>query len=577
MAKLTALLALNTTGFQTALKGAKASTGELKNSMTSMSSGASKGIQSMGSAMKSVAKGTAVVAAGVVAAGAAMGALTFKLITAGEAANSADARVRNIAKSMGLFGDGSDDVAERLNNLADQIEIQTGVDGASIQMAQAKLLTFKELAKSADEMGGNFDRATKAAVDMGAAGFGSAETNAVQLGKALNDPIKGIVALRKSGITFTEDEKAKIKTLAESNRMLEAQALVLTAIETQVGGTAAATANSTSQIKAALGQGFEEIGKPLADALASLTPQFLEFVEMAKPKMAEAGQFLVAIFRSGEAVNLVWSSLKLAFAQSVNFLWATLRATIAATGQFLVEYFKTAVTYLQILTTPEFWSGMGNAIIGIILAAESILRRGIAELIEVTRPLAELFGQGEMLDGIQKTLRDSAAVLDEGAAARFSKASDQLEPATEKISQRLAEAGENMQNRFGETFANTGEAIDTSGMRREFDGTVARIKDAIPPAKQGKTVGVLDETEESEPEPKPPEPKPKPTPPATIAGGGSAALGGFAQSMNMLFGRSANAGLLEENKRQTDLLKKIQDNTKGKATTTHTPAEAVFA
>jgi len=290
MAKLTALLALNTTGFQTALKGAKASTGELKNSMTNMSSGASKGIQSMGSAMKSVAKGTAIVAAGVAAAGAAIGALTFKLITAGEAANSADARVRNIAKSMGLFGDGSDDVAERLNNLADEIEIQTGVDGASIQMAQAKLLTFKELAKSADEMGGNFDRATKAAVDMGAAGFGSAETNAVQLGKALNDPIKGIVALRKSGITFTEDEKAKIKTLAESNRMLEAQALVLTAIETQVGGTAAATANSTSQIKAALGQGFEEIGKPLADALASLTPQFLEFVEMAKPTSLPANR-----------------------------------------------------------------------------------------------------------------------------------------------------------------------------------------------------------------------------------------------------------------------------------------------
>lgn len=39
-------------------------------------------------------------------------------------------------------------------------------------------------------------------------------------------------------------------------------------------------------------------------------------------------------------------------------------------------------------------------------------------------------------------------------------------------------------------------------------------------------------------------------------------LGGFAQSMNLLFGRSANAGLLEENKRQTDWLKKIHDNTK---------------
>ena len=562
MAKLTAELGLNTTGFQAALKGAKASTGALKNSMSTMSSGASKGITSMGSAMKSVAKGTAVVAAAVAAAGAAIGALTYKLILSGEAANSADARVRNIAKSMGLFGDQSDAVAERLNNLADKIELQTGVDGNAIQMTQAKLLTFKDLANTADELGGNFDRATQAAVDMAAAGFGAAEQNAVQLGKALNDPVNGLAALRRSGITFTEDEKAKIKTLAESNRMHEAQALVLAAIEKQVGGTAVATADASVQIKAALNQGFEEVGKPLAAALASITPQFLEFVEMAKPKLAEAGQFLVAIFRSGEALNLVWSSLKLAFAQSVNFLWATLRATIAAAGQYIVEYFKTAVTYFQILTTPEFWSGMGNAIIGIFLSAISFLQKGFAEIIEVARPLLEIFGKDAALDGIQKTIRESAAILDEDAAARFSKAGDLLEPAAQKIAQRLAEAGENVKTRFSETFANTAEAIDTSGMKREFGETVQRIKAAIPPAKAGKQIGMVAAAE-------------KPTAPAVIAGG-SGQLGSFAQSMNMLFGRSANAGLLEENKRQTDWLKKIYDNTKNKGTT-QAPAEAVFA
>jgi hypothetical protein len=463
---------------------------------------------------------------------------------------------------MGLFGDQSDVVAERLNNLADKIELQTGVDGNAIQMTQAKLLTFKDLANTADELGGNFDRATQAAVDMAAAGFGAAEQNAVQLGKALNDPVNGLAALRRSGITFTEDEKAKIKTLAESNRMHEAQALVLAAIEKQVGGTAAATADASVQIKAALNQGFEEVGKPLAAALASITPQFLEFVEMAKPKLAEAGQFLVAIFRSGEALNLVWSSLKLAFAQSVNFLWATLRATIAAAGQYIVEYFKTAVTFFQVLTTPEFWSGMGNAIIGIFLSAISFLQKGFSEIIEVARPLAEMFGKGDAFNNIQKTIQESASILDEDAAARFSKAGDLLEPAAQKIAQRLAEAGENVKTRFSETFANTAEAIDTSGMKREFGDTVERIKAAIPPAKTGKQIGMAAAPE-------------KPSAPAVIAGG-SGQLGSFAQSMNMLFGRSANAGLLEENKRQTDWLKKIHDNTKNKGTT-QAPAEAVFA
>jgi hypothetical protein len=119
-----------------------------------------------------------------------------------------------------------------------------------------------------------------------------------------------------------------------------------------------------------------------------------------------------------------------------------------------------------------------------------------------------------------------------------------------------------VKTRFSETFANTAEAIDTSGMKREFGDTVERIKAAIPPAKAGKQIGMAAAPE-------------KPTAPAVIAGG-SGQLGSFAQSMNMLFGRSANAGLLEENKRQTDWLKKIHDNTKNKGTT-QAPAEAVFA
>lgn len=565
MAKLTALLTLNTAGFQSAMKNAKASTSGLKSSVTGMSSGASKGFASMGSAMKSVAKGAAVVTAAVAAAGAAAGALAYKLILSGEASNTADARIRNIARSMDLFGDGSDAVADRLSNLAEKMELQTGVERNSIKVTQAKLLTFKDLANTADEVGGNFDRATEAAIDMAAAGFGSAEQNAAQLGKALNDPITGLAALRRNGITFTESEKEKIKTLVESNRMHEAQAQVLAAIEKQVGGTAAATADSTVQIKAALSQGFAEVGKPLADALASLTPQFLEFVEMAKPKLAEAGQFLVAIFRSGEAATLVWNSLKIAFSESVNFLWASFRATIAATGQYIVEVFKTAITYFQILTTPEFWKGMGNAIIGIFLSAVSFLQKGLAEVIEVVRPLAELFGKEDAINSMQKTMRGSAAILDEEAASRFATAGDLLEPAAEKVAQRLAEAGENIRNKFTETFANTADAIDTSGMKKDFGETVQRIKDSIPEAPKGKEIGVA---------------KPEGSQPAVataeVVAGGSGTLGAFAQSMNMLFGRSANAGLIEESKRQTDWLKKIHDNTKNKGNTP-APAEAVFA
>jgi hypothetical protein len=212
-------------------------------------------------------------------AGGGTAALATKLNAAGEAGNTANARIRSITRSMGLFGYEAATVSDRLTALAEKTELQTGVDRNAIKLTQAKLLTFRELAKSAATVGGNFDRATAAAVDLAAAGFGSAESNAAQLGKALNDPIKGITALTRSGVTFTEQEKDKIRQLVQSNRMMEAQGVILRSIETQVGGAASATANASDRIKAALSQGFEAVGKPLADALDAFAPKFLAFME----------------------------------------------------------------------------------------------------------------------------------------------------------------------------------------------------------------------------------------------------------------------------------------------------------
>jgi hypothetical protein len=87
--------------------------------------------------------------------------------------------------------------------------------------------------------------------------------NAVQLGKALQDPIKGLTALSRSGVTFNETEKERIKTLVESNQVGEAQKLILKAIEQQVGGTAEATANASERIKVTFNLLTEQVGMVL--------------------------------------------------------------------------------------------------------------------------------------------------------------------------------------------------------------------------------------------------------------------------------------------------------------------------
>lgn len=211
----------------------------------------------------------------------AMGGLGAAAIRAAEDAQVADKRLANIAESMNLFGKETSTVTNRLRSFADETMKQTAIDDEVIKSTQAKLLTFKNLAATADETGGAMDRATLAALDLAAAGFGSAETNATQLGKALQDPIKGIAALARAGVTFTEQEKEKIKTLVQSGKMLEAQDMILSSIETQVGGTAAATATGTAKMTVAFGEMSESIGTallPLFEQLVPLVTGFFDWI-----------------------------------------------------------------------------------------------------------------------------------------------------------------------------------------------------------------------------------------------------------------------------------------------------------
>jgi hypothetical protein len=203
----------------------------------------------------------------------------FKDVTAAaEDANVANERIDAIAKSMDEFGDDTAKVTKRIKDYADSQEFLLGVDADVIKATQAKLLTFRNLTKTAGELGGSFDRATKAAIDMAAAGFGSAESNATQLGKALNDPIKGITALNRAGIQFTEDQKELIQSLVDSGRVLEAQDLILKEIESQVGGTAAATATASEKMTLAFGAVQEAVGQVLLPILEKFSAWFVSIL-----------------------------------------------------------------------------------------------------------------------------------------------------------------------------------------------------------------------------------------------------------------------------------------------------------
>ena len=250
-----------------------------------------KGLRQAEGALKGFGKqvGKLALAVGAAFSVKAISSFAKESILAAEAASTAKARLDAVAAATGVFGDETAKVTDRLAEFAKTQEMRLAVDDKVIQGVQAQLLSFKQLSGSADEAGGAFDRATASAFDMAAAGFGSAESNALALGKALEDPIKGITALSRTGTVFTDQQKEQIRVLQESGDLIGAQELILGELESQYGGVAAATADASDKLQLSFDNIKETAG-------AALLPVFADLVEGLQPVLEVLGEELAQAF-----------------------------------------------------------------------------------------------------------------------------------------------------------------------------------------------------------------------------------------------------------------------------------------
>jgi len=227
-----------------------------------------------GSRFGSVAK----MAAGAFA-GAAIFSFAKSAVGAANESHKSTAALEQVFRSM---GDTTGVAAKQAENYAGAMSKKVGVDDDAIIAAQAQLATFGKVSDATARQAGIFDRATASAADLAAAGFGTLDSNAVQLGKALQDPTKGITALARSGVTFTAAQKAQIAAMVKHNNLLGAQKVVLGAVESQVKGTAEATATSTDKMNVAWGNTQESIGNalvPVLDIVAPLLESVAGFIQ----------------------------------------------------------------------------------------------------------------------------------------------------------------------------------------------------------------------------------------------------------------------------------------------------------
>jgi uncharacterized protein YukE len=206
--------------------------------------------------------------------------------------------------------------AKQIGNLATTISNKVGIDDEAIQSGENMLLTFKNVRNEAGAGNKIFNQASKTMVDMAASmaaasgGQVDFKSAAIQLGKALNDPVKGISALSRVGVTFDAQQQRQIKSLVASGKTMDAQKIILQELTSEFGGSAAAQATAGEKMSVAWGNLKEQIGTaviPVLDAVEGvITKKVIPSLSNGVGHISTFGSNIVGAFdvlRSGGPID----------------------------------------------------------------------------------------------------------------------------------------------------------------------------------------------------------------------------------------------------------------------------------
>ena len=171
---------------------------------------------------------------------------------------------RKLAAIMRSTGKAAGFNADELKEYARTLSRVTQFSDESIVSAEALVATFTQI------KGPIFKDTVKATLDVSAAMGTDLKSSVLQLGKALNDPIRGVSALAEVGVSFNQVQRDQIRELVEQNRLMDAQRIILDELNVEFGGVAEEQAKGLGEIEQlwnALGDTAEIIGKKMVTAL----------------------------------------------------------------------------------------------------------------------------------------------------------------------------------------------------------------------------------------------------------------------------------------------------------------------
>jgi len=274
MSDMTITITVNAAGLKKGVDEAQAKLKSVPDKKTTKLEADSKGLSG---AISSVQKELAGMALGAMAAIGVWHQVGAAIRTSVEEARGATIAQRLLQSQLEATGNAAGLSAEELTKISKELQQMSNMgDDEIIKNLTVPLTTFRQIS------GDVFKRTQQAVLDLNAVlgdpnNPSSLRSVAVQVGKALNDPVQGLTALRRVGVSFSNSQIDTIKGLAETNRLAEAQGLILAELEKEFGGAAAATVNSSLQMKNAWNDMLESMGTRTLPALDGINLAFANF------------------------------------------------------------------------------------------------------------------------------------------------------------------------------------------------------------------------------------------------------------------------------------------------------------
>lgn len=159
---------------------------------------------------------------------------------------------------------------QELVDMSREIGRATMESQEAVRQAQAILMSFRAVATE------NMERVLNVAADVSEVMGGSIVSSARQMALALEDPVRGLTMLRRTGTTFTQEQQDMIRALHRSGREFEAQVAILEVMESQYGGTARAASVGLAGALDALAEASKDLRYEIGEKLAPETTRIVK-------------------------------------------------------------------------------------------------------------------------------------------------------------------------------------------------------------------------------------------------------------------------------------------------------------